>query len=75
MATNQAAIVNRYIEAHGSITSLEAMKLGILRLSAVVYEMKRAGIPIVCTRTVVTNADGSTSCIGVYSFAKENKKE
>lgn len=64
----QAEKIYKYIEMNGSITTMEAMRMGILRLAAVVHVMKKAGIPIKCERRKVRCWDGSTAVIGVYSF-------
>lgn len=67
----QAEKIYNYIKINGSITSMDAMRLGILRLAAVVFVMKKAGIPIKCERKTVTCWDGSKAVIGVYSFDDE----
>ena len=47
---SQCAQVLRYIEQHGSITSLEAIEdLGILRLASRINDLKKLGYPIEVT--------------------------
>lgn len=64
----QAEKVYNYIKANGEITPMDAVRLGIYRLAAVVFVMKKAGIPIKTERRKVKCWDGSTAVIGVYSF-------
>ncbi len=64
-----------FMESYGSITSMQAMRMGILRLSAIIFDLKKAGYDIVCTRRTVTNMDGSKVSIGVYHFGDVELKE
>lgn len=70
MKTTQAQRVLEYIRETGSITQLEAIKeLGVLRLSAVVFELKRQGNPIK-TELVPIKTRYGTAHIAKYSEVK-----
>lgn len=49
----QAQRIIEHIREHGSITPMEGFELGITRLAACVFKMRRHGIPVV-TETVET---------------------
>lgn len=42
----QYEIVITYLNQHGSITALDAVPLGILRLAAVIHDLRAAGMQI-----------------------------
>ena len=67
--TQEQKVLN-YMEKHGSITSLEAMKIGVLRLSARVYDLKARGHRIGRKMERVQNKDGTHSMIAVYFIVK-----
>ena len=52
-ALTQNQRILEFIKAHGSITPMDAFEMGITRLAACVFEMRRRGIDIV-TETVET---------------------
>lgn len=64
--TKQAEKVLRMIRQNGSITQRDAVNMGIYRLSARIYDLKKAGVSIRADLEPVKNADGSTSYIAVY---------
>lgn len=75
MKQTQADKIIIYMNRHGKITQRDALKLGIYRLASRINEIRRDGIPIRTDMKEVTNADGSTSRIAVYTFDnKEDKK-
>ena len=51
-----------------TITQRDAFEMGILRLSAVVHELRKDGAEIKVERKMVKNRDGSKSSIAVYSL-------
>ena len=64
----QAAVLD-YIKQHGSITSMEAFEhLGVTRLSAVIYNLKAKGYPIVGKSEQVKTRYGAVANIARYSF-------
>ena len=70
---NQKQAVENYIKEHGSITSFEAfMSLGITRLSAVIFEMKRAGIKILTDRITIENRYGNPTTYAVYRIKTDD---
>ena len=65
----QQAAVLAYIIQHDSITSMEAFEhLGVTRLSAVVYNLKRKGYKIKSEREQVKTRYGATATISRYSL-------
>lgn len=43
----QVEKITEYMQKHGSITPFEAFDMGITRLAACVFEMRRNGVPVV----------------------------
>ena len=65
----QQAAVLAYIIQHDSITSMEAFEhLGVTRLSAVVYNLKRKGYKIKSEPEQVKTRYGATATISRYSL-------
>ena len=65
----QQAAVLAYIIQYGSITSMEAFEhLGVTRLSAVVYNLKRKGYKIKSEPEQVKTRYGATATISHYSL-------
>ena len=65
----QQAAVLAYIIQHDSITSMEAFEhLGVTRLSAVVYNLKRKGYNIKSEPEQVKTRYGATATISRYSL-------
>lgn len=63
----QIETVARYLMKHKKITSLQAFKLGILRLSGVIYVLKNErNFKIRTEIKTVKNRYGSTSNIAIY---------
>lgn len=64
--------VLEYIQKFGSITKLDAFKdLGITRLSAKIYNLKKEGHDIVGETIKVTNRFGEEGHVKKYMFAAE----
>ena len=65
----QQAAVLAYIIQHDSITSMEAFEhLGVTRLSAVVYNLKKKGYNIKSEPEQVKTRYGATATISRYSL-------
>ena len=65
----QAKRVLDYMEQYGGITSLEAFKeLGITRLAAVIFDIKKAGVPIKTERFSCPNRYGEQVSFARYSI-------
>lgn len=70
---NQCTKVLEYILKHGGITQREAMLwLGVGRLSARVYELRRRGYPIETKTVRVKNRDGSACHVARYVLGGES---
>ena len=70
--TSQKQRVLEYIRETGSITQLEAIKeLGVLRLSAVIFDLKKEGHAIKSELVPVKTRYGTTN-IAKYSEVKSN---
>lgn len=63
----------KHLQEHGSITQYEAIRLGCLRLSARIFELKEDYI-IRPGMKKVQNADGSYSMVGIYYYVGEKEK-
>lgn len=72
---NQKDKIILYMNRHGSITKRQGYYIGIGNLGARIGEMRADGIPIKTEMKEVTNADGSTSRIAVYSFDGGDKHD
>ena len=68
----QAQRIIGYIENHGSITQLEALKdLGVFRLASRISELRKNGYKIESQMVKVENRYGETCRVKRYSFKKE----
>ena len=64
----QCMRVLQYIDENGSITPLDALReLGVMRLSAVIFELRRRGHDIITTMITVKNRFGEPARIACYS--------
>jgi len=67
----QPEMVRQYIEDFGSITPKEAfVDLGVYRLSACIFNLRKSGIPISTEMEESTNRYGKTSRYARYKFAE-----
>jgi hypothetical protein len=64
-----------YIEQFGSITQLEALNLGVMRLASRISDLKKQGYPIISEVETVKNRFEETCRIKRYSFAVERGAE
>ena len=66
---NQKVRVMNYITTFGSITSLEAFReLGVTRLAAVIFDIRKAGVPIKVETVHSTNRWGEEVRFAKYSI-------
>lgn len=71
----QAQRVLDYIEQFGSITSLDAFKdLGITRLSAVVFDLRKEGYNVQSETIGAKNRFGEIAHFSKYFIPKENEQ-
>ena len=62
-----------YLNQHGSITQAEAVRLGIYRLSARVYDLSRAGVFLDRMRETSKNQYGEDVTYTRYYLRKEGE--
>lgn len=68
--TTQADLVLDYMQRNGSISSTEAfLRLGVTRLSAAIFVLKKRGQQIKTTRRKALNRFGKPVSFAVYSLA------
>ena len=66
-------IVRNHLEKHNTITSKTAFeKYGITRLSAVIYNLRDAGLKIVTEYETGKNRYGGKTTYAVYRLVKDN---
>lgn len=66
---NQNEIVLDYMKTHGSITPLEAMQMGIMRLASRISDLRKMGYAIIRTMESHVNAKGVKKTYARYSLA------
>ena len=64
----QAEQIHEYMKKHGSITTLDAFRIGITRLSARIWDLKRQGVEIETKRESYKARDGKRKHYFVYSL-------
>ncbi|MBQ0124741.1 MAG: helix-turn-helix domain-containing protein [Clostridiales bacterium] len=70
MTSSQNGQVLRFMEQHGSITALEAMReIGCYRLAARISDLRRAGNNIVSESFTVVKPDGTKTRVARYRLA------
>ena len=62
--------VLQYMSSHEYITNREAFYLGVQRLSARIFNLRKAGHLIHTNMKTVHNKDGSTSNVAYYYLVK-----
>ena len=68
---SQTKQIYAYMLQHGSITALDAVKLGCYRLSARIWDLKNnEGIRIVSSIERVEKADGTKTNVARYSLVR-----
>lgn len=64
----QKKAVLDYMEEHGGITSMEAFELGITRLSAVIFDLRKAGHHIKTNDVTTRNRYGQSTTYSRYTL-------
>ena len=73
MGKQQERVLN-YMSDYGSISSLEAFRdLGVTRLSAVIFNLKRKGVQIRKVKEACKNRYGEPVHFARYSVVSENE--
>lgn len=68
--------IRSLLEEGGTITPLEALSgFGCYRLSAVIFNLRKAGVPVRTNRRTVTKANGKKAVIAEYYMEQEKKNE
>lgn len=68
----QPEMVRKYIEDFGSITPLEAFSdLGVYRLSACIFKLRKNGVPIITETVESTTRYGKKTRYGRYKIVGE----
>lgn len=69
----QCDLVMQYMKDYGSISPLEAFRdLGITRLSARIYELRKSGVPIIGETEKAKTRYGATAYYTRYRLAIKN---
>ena len=64
--------LEKYLKKHGRINPMQAWKLlGIYRLSAVIYNLRKTGFTIETTRKAVTNQFNEECHVAEYIFHQD----
>ena len=67
---SQKALILEYMEAHGSITPLEAERhIGCMRLGARIWDLRRDGYNIVSEMVEVETRNGGRATVARYRLA------
>lgn len=79
MKKSQKQLVLEYMQTHKSITPLEAIiELGALRLSAIIYDLKKDGYSIITRDKKVRKSNGEYTYVAEYmlesKFIEENEE-
>lgn len=67
----QSERVLAYMRENGSITQRDAVWIGIYRLSARVYDLRRDGYKVASTLETVQNKQGEKAVIARYTIAED----
>ena len=66
----QRDVVKEILESGKSITSMEAFELGITRLSAIIFDLRKLGMPIITQTASTVTRYGSSTTYAVYKLAE-----
>lgn len=67
--TNQNNEILAFIKAHGSITTLQAYnEIGVTRLSARIYDLRKMGNDIIASHITVMNRRGEPCTVCLYKL-------
>lgn len=73
MKTTQMQIVKEILESGKSITSMDAFELGITRLSAIIFNLRKLGMIISTEDKVTVTRYGNVCTYASYKLVKENE--
>ena len=65
----QVQRITAFMQEHGCITPFDAFDMGITRLAACVFEMRRNGVPVVTEMVESTNRYGDPVRYARYKIA------
>ena len=68
---SQNEIIYKFLKENGQITTYDAFKLGITRLSARIYELRQRGIDIETERKDYKAKDGKRKHYDLYKLGKD----
>lgn len=69
--TTKTALVKKHLMEKGSITSWDAIKMyGATRLSAIIFNLRKAGMDIITSDIESVDRYGNTSRYGKYFLVK-----
>ena len=67
----QRDVVKEILTEGKSITSMESFQLGITRLSAIIFDLRKQGMPIVTKQASTITRYGSATTFAVYKLLDE----
>ena len=65
----QVQRITEFIQQNGSITPFEAFEMGITRLAACVFEMRRRGVPVITEPVETVNRFGDKVRFARYKIS------
>ena len=65
----QVMKIIRYMQKHGSITTMQAFGIGVTRLASRIFDIRRMGIEIESEMVNVKNRDGEICRVARYRIA------
>lgn len=66
----QKEMIMNYMRMNGSITSMDAFRMGITRLSARIWDLRNDGVLIESHRVKYRALDGKSKCYDEYKLVK-----
>ena len=76
MKKTQKELVLEYLQTHESITPLEALiELGAMRLSAIIYDLKKDGYSIITKQKKVKKSNGDYTYVAEYMLESKLLEE
>ena len=65
----QVKKIIRFMQKHGSITTMQAFGIGVTRLASRIFDIRRMGIEIESEMVSVKNREGETCRVARYKIA------
>lgn len=66
---NQCEKLLNYMEAHGSITGMESINMGVMNYKGRINDLRKAGVNIETRMETTVNAKGEKKTYAVYRLA------